>query len=173
MFAETNSVTDETVRSRYDELKLWLIVTTVFTVCSFLVLVNVDEPLNLIGFILLVHLLLSLPVFYSFHRCAVLEAVRKSHGQEGGGAPSSYSEPCGGVFGQGGASSSFLAYATAFAIATYRFGLLYTTCAFSKFKVALEGWALFHLFMAAVFMLLSVFLIELAKRSRTSSPFGL
>lgn len=173
MFGGSDSaeVSDEAVRSRYDELRLWLVVSTAFAVSSFVMLLNMDKPLDMAGFVLAVHLLMALPVLYTFHRCSVLEEVRRALGQETRCGGSAHEPPCGGLFGTGSATSAFIAYFAAFSLSVYRLALLYTTCSFSKFRFHLQGFAVFQLVFAALLMAVSVFLVELAKRTRLSALY--
>lgn len=146
-------VTDATVNARYDNLRLWLVVSSVVTLCSFIMLSNSDNPLNIVGMLLFAHCIVALPVLYSFHLCAVVEEVRRSHGQEG--ATSSKS-----------VNIAFLLYIPAVFLLTYRLCVLYVTCSFTKFRLHLNVFATLQLVVAFALLIASMCFVEMSKRAR-------
>lgn len=90
------------IESRFSDLRTWIIVHGVYTVLSIIVLARVSSRTrDLIGMILLFYALLSEMVRLMFHRADKV--------QNRGAQFVQYNQPpCGGMFGNGGARSSFI-----------------------------------------------------------------
>jgi hypothetical protein len=157
-------ITPETIHSRSDELRLWLIVNGMLDVCFFLVLVGTDRPLPIVGIMLVIHLIVALPVLYAFHKTSVVEAVMQ-HSASGGDVSSGIVPPCDGACGTGGTAPAFVCYMLFFALHTYRLAIVYTTCAFNTYKLKLDSVSYIQLSAALVFLMASIFFVELGRRA--------
>jgi len=164
-----SSTTEETFIAKSDDLRMWLFMSGAFDVCFFLVLTSVDKPMSVIGIMLLIHLVFSLPVFYAFHRTAVIEAVLKC--QSGGDYIVAFEPPFGGACGRGGGSMAFLLYAVSFALHTHRLSVIYTTCAFNTYKLHLDAISYLEIIGAFVALLFAIFFVEMGKRARSSNSY--
>lgn len=152
--------------SRSDELRMWLILSGALNMAFFITLVNSDRPLTVIGVMFLIHLLVSMPTAFAFHRTAVSEALMGV--QSTNDTVDVYEPPCEGMFGSGGTKQAFLCYVAFFVIQSYRLGLVYTTCALSTYRVKLDSVTYMQMTFAFIFLFASVVFIEIGKRSRSA-----
>jgi len=152
--------------SRSDELRLWLFVAGALNSAFFLTLVNAEKPLTVVGVMFFIHLIITFPVLFAFHRTAVAEALSDSQDE----AHSNTSNlPCNGSCGTGGTPQAFICYAIFFSLATHRLATIYTTCAFSTYKLHLDWFSYLQLSTAFLFLLGSVVFVEIGRRHRASN----
>jgi len=89
------------IESRFSDLRTWILVHGIYSFACFVVIFRSVHTRELIGMILFFYALLSEVVRFMFHRADKMQGKGVQFIQ--------YNEPpCGGVFGRGGASSSFV-----------------------------------------------------------------
>lgn len=156
-----------TLRSRIEELRLWLIVNGMLDACFFFSLVASDKPMTLVGLMLLLHLLVALPVFYGFHKVALAEArLDDANLSYDGTRNYATDEPCEGRLGRRGTGTAFVCYFGYFGLHAHRLALVYTTCALSTYKMHLDAVSYLELIGAFCLLVAALAFVEIARRSR-------
>lgn len=159
------SADESSVPKCYGQLLLMLVMQAFMSWIFFVVLLDVSRPLELIGLVVLVHLVVTCVTLFTFHLCD--KAVAVSHASGLGKMPSSNVPPCVDLCGHGGVKQAFVFYVLAFALYTHRIGLLYTTCALNSFRVHFTATEWTELTFAAFFIVAAIFFAELGRRDTT------
>lgn len=164
------AITEAQVGSRYDELRMSLLANAAAMLCFTMFIVRESHLTEIIGIVVKLHELLALCVLYMFHRCNKAEfAMRCVEGSDG--TRGTFTPPCDGACGTGGSSQAFVFFAIANLVYIHTLEMLENPFAFGTSKLKITNDIYIEWYVAGFAMAISLFFIELGKRSRASRDF--
>lgn len=147
------------MENRFSDLRTWLAVHGGFTFVLFIALGRMTRTRDVLGVMLLFFAMISQVVLLTFHMASNAEV-------RGGSRYAQYSEPaCGGTFGRGGSRSSFVFFYAYMLLAGGKLFSLWQYCAGKADRLVGDAWTVFVLLFAAVFLLISLWIAESARRA--------